>query len=52
VYAEPSAVVVADGAKVRFFSLKEKGVGGELCPYLIEDEALLNPEQKLPGQQL
>lgn len=48
----PVLVVVADGAKVRFFNLSEKNIRGELCPYLIEDEALLNPEQKLPGQQL
>lgn len=45
-------VVVADGAKVRFFTLKEKEVEDESRPHLIEDKALLNPEQKLPGQQL
>jgi protein required for attachment to host cells len=49
----PVLVVVADGAKVRFFTLEEKeDVGGEFRPRLIENEALLNPEQKLPGQQL
>jgi protein required for attachment to host cells len=48
----PVLVVVADGAKVRFFTLEEKDVGGEFRPHLLEDQALLNPEQKLPGQQL
>jgi protein required for attachment to host cells len=49
----PILVVVADGAKARFFALEEKEfAGGGFRPHLIENEALVNPEQRLPGQQL
>lgn len=49
----PVFVVVADGAKARFFSLKEKrGVGGKPDYALCEEDALVNPDQMQPGQQL
>jgi protein required for attachment to host cells len=49
----PVLVVVADGAKARFFTLEEKEFArGEFRPHLVETEGLVNPEQKLPGQQL
>ncbi|MBI4785308.1 MAG: host attachment protein [Oscillatoriophycideae cyanobacterium NC_groundwater_1537_Pr4_S-0.65um_50_18] len=48
----PVLVVVADGEKANFLTLKEKDVEGEFHPYLVEDKTLLNPEQKLSGQQL
>jgi len=49
----PVLVVVADGAKARFFSLEVKElVEGELGPYLLEDETLVNPVQMQQGQQL
>jgi protein required for attachment to host cells len=49
----PVLVVVADGAKARFFSLGvRERADGELSPYLLEDETLVNPEQTQQGQQL
>lgn len=49
----PVLVVVADGAKARFFSLEEKkGAGGELGSALCEEEALVNPAQMQQGQQM
>ncbi len=49
----PILVVVADGAKARFFTLEVKErAGGEPGPYLLEEESLVNPDQMQPGQQL
>lgn len=46
-------VVVADGAKVRFFTLETKeGARGEPCSYLLETKTLVNPDQQQKGQQL
>lgn len=49
----PVLVVVADGAKARFFTLEVKDLaGGKPGPYLLENETLVNPEQQQTGQQL
>lgn len=49
----PVLVVVADGAKARFFTLEVKELaGGKVGPYLLEDETLVNPDQTQAGQQL
>jgi protein required for attachment to host cells len=49
----PVLVVVADGAKARFFSLETAEIPEyESSPYLIEDEVLVNPDQDLSGQEL
>jgi protein required for attachment to host cells len=49
----PVLVVVADGAKARFFTLEVKErARGELGSYLLEDETLVNPDQMQQGQQL
>jgi protein required for attachment to host cells len=49
----PVLVVVTDGAKARFFTLKTAEIPEyESSPYLLEDEVLLNPDQSLSGQQL
>jgi protein required for attachment to host cells len=49
----PVLVVVADGAKARLFTLALKeAADGELHPCLLEHEALVNPAQQQPGQQL
>ncbi len=44
-------VVVADGARARFFSLEEAPIG-EGGPNLIEHEDLVNPEAEMAGREL
>ncbi len=49
----PVLVVVADGAKARFFGLTVKeGAGGVPGPALQEEETLVNPDQLQQSQQL
>lgn len=46
-------VVVADGAKARFFTVQTAETSkNKSSPALIENEVLVNPDQDLPGQEL
>jgi protein required for attachment to host cells len=52
-YDEPSSCGCSRWCKSAFFALEEKEfTRGEFRPHLIETEGLVNPEQKLLGQQL
>ena len=44
-------VVVADGARARFFSLEEGGIG-DGGPNLVEHDDLVNPEAESKGKEL
>jgi protein required for attachment to host cells len=49
----PVLVVVTDGAKAHFFTLKMAEIPEyESSPYLLEDEVLVNSDRDLSGQQL
>lgn len=46
-------VVVADGAKARYFTSEVKELAqGEIGSYLHEDESLINPDQLEEGKEL